>query len=160
MYCTVHYLLLFLWGTGLLVRASTFCTVSRFSLSTVWGMSKQADAGRDCRTRLVRPISQARTRTGKYPFSLFSWPWAGLATLPRLIVLCYMWWPYRHTYYKINSLFRASQLAEEFSVFFPSSCTETRHWKHFRRRPAVTVVELCLKKNLNAPRPSEHPPVI
>ena len=33
---------------------------------------EQADAGRDCRTRLVRPNSQARTRTGKYSFSLFS----------------------------------------------------------------------------------------
>ena len=33
----------------------------------------QADAGRDfCRTRLARPNSQARMRTGKYPFSLFS----------------------------------------------------------------------------------------
>ena len=27
---------------------------------------EQADAGRDCRTRLARPNSQARTRTGKY----------------------------------------------------------------------------------------------
>ena len=33
---------------------------------------EQADAGRDCRTRLARPNSQARTETGKYPFSLFS----------------------------------------------------------------------------------------
>ena len=33
---------------------------------------KQADAGRDCRTRLARPISQARTGAGKYSFSLFS----------------------------------------------------------------------------------------
>ena len=33
---------------------------------------EQADAGRDCRTRLVRPNSQAPTRTGKYSFSLFS----------------------------------------------------------------------------------------
>ena len=33
---------------------------------------EQADAGRDCRTRLARPNSQARTRTGKYSFSLFS----------------------------------------------------------------------------------------
>ena len=33
---------------------------------------EQADAGRDCRTRLARPDSQARTRTGKYSFSLFS----------------------------------------------------------------------------------------
>ena len=30
---------------------------------------EQADAGRDCRTRLVRPNSQARTRTGIFPFS-------------------------------------------------------------------------------------------
>ena len=32
---------------------------------------EQADAGRDCRTRLARPSSQARTRTGKYSFSVF-----------------------------------------------------------------------------------------
>ena len=29
-------------------------------------MNERADAGRDCRTRLTRPNSQARTRTGKY----------------------------------------------------------------------------------------------
>ena len=33
---------------------------------------EQANAGPDCRTRLARPNSQARTRTGKYSFSLFS----------------------------------------------------------------------------------------
>ena len=33
---------------------------------------EQADARRDCRTRLARPNSQAQTRTGKYSFSLFS----------------------------------------------------------------------------------------
>ena len=33
---------------------------------------EQADAGRDCRTRLARQNSEARTRTGKYSFSLFS----------------------------------------------------------------------------------------
>ena len=33
---------------------------------------EQADAGRSCRTRLARPNSQARTRTRKYSFSLFS----------------------------------------------------------------------------------------
>ena len=33
---------------------------------------EQADAGRDCRTCVARPNSQARTRTGKYSFSLFS----------------------------------------------------------------------------------------
>ena len=42
---------------------------------------EQADAGRDCRTRLARPNPQARTGTGKYYFSLFSSPRAGLATL-------------------------------------------------------------------------------
>ena len=33
---------------------------------------EQADAGRDCRTRLARPNSQARMGTGKYSFSLLS----------------------------------------------------------------------------------------
>ena len=33
---------------------------------------EQAGAGRDCQTRLARPNSQARTRTGKYQCSLFS----------------------------------------------------------------------------------------
>ena len=33
---------------------------------------EQADAGRDCRNRLARPNSQARTGTGEYSFSLFS----------------------------------------------------------------------------------------
>ena len=33
---------------------------------------EQAGAGRDCRTRLARPNSQAGTRTGKCYFSLFS----------------------------------------------------------------------------------------
>ena len=32
---------------------------------------EQADTGRDCLTRLPRPNSQARTQTGKYPFSRF-----------------------------------------------------------------------------------------
>ena len=33
---------------------------------------EQADAGRDGRTRLARPNSQARMGTGEYSFSLFS----------------------------------------------------------------------------------------
>ena len=42
---------------------------------------------RDCRTRLARPNSQARTGTGKKcAFSLFSWPRAGLATLTYYLV--------------------------------------------------------------------------
>ena len=47
---------------------------------------EQADAGRDCRTRLERPISLARKGTGKYSFSLVSRPRAGLiGNLTRLI---------------------------------------------------------------------------
>ena len=48
---------------------------------------EQADAGQDCRTRLARTNSQARTETGKYSFSLFSWLRAGLATLPGWFIL-------------------------------------------------------------------------
>ena len=51
----------------------------RFSLSVE---NEQADKGRDSRTRLARPISQARTGTGKYCFFLLSLQRAGLATLP------------------------------------------------------------------------------
>ena len=42
--------------------------VSKFSLNLE---NEQADAGRDGRTRLVRPNPQALMRTGKYPFPLF-----------------------------------------------------------------------------------------
>ena len=35
-------------------------------------VDEQADAGRECRTRLARSNSQARTGTGKNSFSLFS----------------------------------------------------------------------------------------
>ena len=45
--------------------------VSKHQIQSEYG-HEQADAGRDCRTRLARPNSQARTRTGKYQFSLFS----------------------------------------------------------------------------------------
>ena len=45
--------------------------VSKHQIQPEYG-DEQADAGRDCRTRLARPNSQARTRTGKYSFSLFS----------------------------------------------------------------------------------------
>ena len=40
--------------------------VSKHQIQPEYG-DKQADAGLDCRTRLVRPNSQARTATGKYP---------------------------------------------------------------------------------------------
>ena len=46
------------------------------------GGDEQADAGRDCRTILESPNSQAQTGTGKYSFSLFSRLRAELTTLP------------------------------------------------------------------------------
>ena len=46
--------------------------VSKHQIQPEYG-DEQADAGRDCRTRLARPNSQTRTGTGKYSFSLFSW---------------------------------------------------------------------------------------
>ena len=45
--------------------------VSKHQIQPEYG-DEQADAGRDCRTRLARPNSQARTGTGEYSFSLFS----------------------------------------------------------------------------------------
>ena len=55
--------------------------VSKHHMPPEYG-DEQADAERDCRTRLTRPNPQARTGTGKNAFSLFSWPRrAGLATL-------------------------------------------------------------------------------
>ena len=44
---------------------------SKYQTQPEYG-NEQADAGRDCQTRLARPNSQARTRTVKYLFSLFS----------------------------------------------------------------------------------------
>ena len=41
--------------------------VSKHQIQPEYG-DKQADAGQDCRIRLTRPNSQARTRTGKYSF--------------------------------------------------------------------------------------------
>ena len=45
--------------------------VSKHQIQPEYG-DEHADARRDCRTRLARPNSQARTRTGKYSFFLFS----------------------------------------------------------------------------------------
>ena len=42
--------------------------VSKHQIQPEYG-DEQTDAGRDCRTRLARPNSQARTGTGKYSFS-------------------------------------------------------------------------------------------
>ena len=71
--------------------------VSKHQIQPEYG-DEQTDAGRDGWTRLARPNSQARTGTGECSFSLFSWPRAGLATLSGWSILCYMWWPYIHTY--------------------------------------------------------------
>ena len=47
--------------------------VSKHHIQLEYGDEQaDADGGRDCRTRLVRPNSQARTRIVKYLFSLFS----------------------------------------------------------------------------------------
>ena len=45
--------------------------VSKHHIQHEYG-HEQADAERDCRTRLARPNSQARTGTGKYLLCLFS----------------------------------------------------------------------------------------
>ena len=45
--------------------------VSKHQIQPEYG-DEQADAGRNCRTRIARPNSQARTGTEKYQFSLFS----------------------------------------------------------------------------------------
>ena len=46
-------------------------SVSKHQIQPEYG-DEQADAGRDCRDRLARPNSQARTRSREYSFSLFS----------------------------------------------------------------------------------------
>ena len=68
--------------------------VSKHQIQVEYG-DEQADAGRDCRTRLTRPDSQARTETEKYVFSLFScdhkqdWQPYSVDSYS-----CYMLWPY------------------------------------------------------------------
>ena len=46
--------------------------VSKHPIQPECGENEQAGAGRDGRTPLAIPISQARTGTGKYSFALFS----------------------------------------------------------------------------------------
>ena len=45
--------------------------VSKHHIYPEYG-DEQVDAGRDCRTRLARPNSQARNGTGKRSFPLFN----------------------------------------------------------------------------------------
>ena len=68
-------------------------SVSKHQIQPECG-DEQVDAGRDSRKRLARPNSQARTWTGKYSFSLFSWQRAGLATLRGWTILLLYVWPY------------------------------------------------------------------
>ena len=58
--------------------------VSKHQIQPEYG-DEQADAGRDCRTRLARPISQARTRTGIYSFSLVQLTTCRIGNLTGLI---------------------------------------------------------------------------
>ena len=53
--------------------------VSKHQVRPEYG-DEQADAGRDCRIHLAIPISQARTRTGKYSFPLIFIPFVQLTT--------------------------------------------------------------------------------
>ena len=59
--------------------------VSKHQIQPGYG-DEQADAGRDCRTRLARPNSQARTRTGKYSFSFVQLTTSRIGNLTRLIL--------------------------------------------------------------------------
>ena len=68
-----------------------------YFLSNPSTCTTSSSTGRDCQNRLARPNSQARTRTGKYSFSLFSWPRAGLTTLPGWSILLLYVWPYYGT---------------------------------------------------------------
>ena len=61
------------WKSGGIPGVST-----RFSLSME---NEQPDAGRESRTCLTRPNSQARAGTGEYSFSLFSSRRAGLTAI-------------------------------------------------------------------------------
>ena len=48
--------------------------------------NEQADAGRDCRNRLARPNSQARTGTGEYSFFPVQLTTSRIGNLARLIL--------------------------------------------------------------------------
>ena len=58
--------------------------VSKHHIQLEYG-DEQTDAGRDCRTRLARPNSHARTRTGKYYFSPVQLTTCRTGNLTRLI---------------------------------------------------------------------------
>ena len=59
--------------------------VSKHQIPPEYG-DEQADARRDCRNRLARPNSQARTGTGKYFFSFVQLTTGRIGNLTRLIL--------------------------------------------------------------------------
>ena len=59
--------------------------VSKHQIRPEYG-DEQADAGRECQTRLARPNSQARTGTGKYYFFLLQLTTSRIGNLTRLIL--------------------------------------------------------------------------
>ena len=62
--------------------------VSKHQIQLEYG-DEQAGAGRDCRTRLARPNSQARTtRTGKYYFQLTTCRIGNLTQLIHTLAIC------------------------------------------------------------------------
>ena len=64
--------------------------VSKHHIQPEYG-DEQADAGRDCRTRLARPNSQARTRTGKIfmlPVQLTTCKIGNLTRFIHILAIC------------------------------------------------------------------------
>ena len=73
--------------------------VSKHQIQPKYG-DEQADAGRDCRTRLARPDSQARTWTRKHSFSCSADHMQDWQPYPVDPYLCYMCDPtYIHMYH-------------------------------------------------------------
>ena len=64
--------------------------VSKHQIQPEYG-DEQADAERDCRTRLERPNSQARKRTGKYVFPCSADHVQGWQPYPVDPYSCYMY---------------------------------------------------------------------
>ena len=79
--------------------------VSKHQIQPEYG-DEQADAGRDCRTRLARPNSQARTRTGKYiffPVQLTTCRAGNLTCLIHTLFICVTIHTYTHTTQHVSS---------------------------------------------------------
>ena len=90
--------------------------VSTHQIQPVEYGDEQADAGRDCRIRLSRPNSQARTRTGKlvFPVQLTTSRIGNLTRLMHTLAICH-----DHTYYQpffsVALAFRSNDLPLKYS---------------------------------------------